>query len=234
MEPMFVMLLTGFCALFGAILMSLPARRYYINIRNTAFGVALLFSGVILSTTFKWTDVAMKIGQWEVKIAQQERALSTVGDLVRSAELDLIKYRSEISDRIELAKIELSRSGQINDETIPGTSLSNQENINRNSVKAGINGKSTVKSIIKDGQVADGATTKIFGVKIAGVVPIELRTSSPDMKFDTALVEENISNKRELVEQNVSHLIMINKKLGYMLDEIQRAKRVAAQNMLRR
>lgn len=86
MDPTFVMIATGICIVVGLGLLFLPVRRYFGQIEITLSGVLFVFAGVILITTFKWTDIAMKIGDWELKIAQQQQAITTMTAALQSAD----------------------------------------------------------------------------------------------------------------------------------------------------
>lgn len=70
MDETFIFAASCLCLAVGALLCSLPATKYA---RTTSIGLAgslFLVCGVILMTTFKWTEVAFKISDVEVKIAK--------------------------------------------------------------------------------------------------------------------------------------------------------------------
>lgn len=70
------------CLVFGILLCCLPIRRYWTGLNVGLFGFFVVLMGVVLMTTFKWTEVAIKISDLEVKLAKAEAAKdSAVGEL---------------------------------------------------------------------------------------------------------------------------------------------------------
>lgn len=80
MNDNFVFAASSVCLVAGIALCFLPANKYA---RTTSIGMSgalFLICGVVLMTTFKWTEVAFKISEVEVKIAdalkQRDEALA--------------------------------------------------------------------------------------------------------------------------------------------------------------
>ncbi|MCA1366668.1 hypothetical protein I6F15_04510 [Bradyrhizobium sp. BRP14] len=70
MDDSFVFAASSVCLVAGIALCFLPANKYA---RTTSVGMSgglFLICGVVLMTTFKWTEVAFKISEVEVKIAE--------------------------------------------------------------------------------------------------------------------------------------------------------------------
>ncbi|CAN7449453.1 hypothetical protein LJR235_002892 [Pararhizobium sp. LjRoot235] len=72
MNENFVFAASCICLLAGIALCFLPAARYWRRVAVGAFGPLLILMGVVLMTTFKWTEVAIKISDLEVKLAEAE------------------------------------------------------------------------------------------------------------------------------------------------------------------
>lgn len=76
MEQNFLMILTGTAMLLG-ILFCVPPISIYIKQKPVkTFGLVLFGSGFLLITSFKWTEMAIKIGNYEVKIANAEQTIN--------------------------------------------------------------------------------------------------------------------------------------------------------------
>jgi hypothetical protein len=58
------------CLAAGILLLSLPANRYWRVVAVGAMGPLFLVCGVVLMTTFKWTEVAIKLSDLEVKLSR--------------------------------------------------------------------------------------------------------------------------------------------------------------------
>ncbi len=83
MPVSFVFYASVACLIFGIVLCCLPVRRYWTGVNVGLFGFFIVVMGVVLMTTFKWTEVAIKISDLEVKLAEAEAAKdSAVGKLV--------------------------------------------------------------------------------------------------------------------------------------------------------
>ncbi|MEX2741099.1 hypothetical protein AB3480_06580 [Rhizobium mongolense] len=74
MNEYFVLLASCICLVIGIAFCFPPIERYRGSRNVGAFGTTLVILGVVLMTTFKWTDVAIKISGLEFKLqaAQQE------------------------------------------------------------------------------------------------------------------------------------------------------------------
>ncbi|OYD03713.1 hypothetical protein [Rhizobium sp. N4311] len=91
MNEYFILAASVFCLLVGIGFCWPPIERYRNSINVGAFGMLLVLCGVVLMTTFKWTDVAIKISGLEFKLetAQQE---------VKQARLELAASAQKLSD----------------------------------------------------------------------------------------------------------------------------------------
>lgn len=82
MNDGFVFVASCVCLFTGAAFCFLPVSRYWRGIAVGAFGPLLLVLGAVMMTTFKWTEVAIKVSGLEVKIAEAEKkAADAVGRL---------------------------------------------------------------------------------------------------------------------------------------------------------
>ena len=116
MQVSFVFYASVACLIFGILLCCLPVRRYWTGVNVGLFGFFIVVMGVVLMTTFKWTEVAIKISDLEVKLAEAEAAKdSAVGKLVAvqtsltpTARSDALK--SLISSYKTLASVPPSKS----------------------------------------------------------------------------------------------------------------------------
>jgi hypothetical protein len=78
MNETFVFLASCVCMLVGILLCALPANRYFRTIGVGAMGPLLLVCGVVLMTTFKWDEVAIKLSGLELKLAEAQENLDSV------------------------------------------------------------------------------------------------------------------------------------------------------------
>ncbi|MBY5314197.1 hypothetical protein GR210_28680 [Rhizobium leguminosarum] len=74
MNEYFILAASVFCLLVGIGFCWPPIERYRNSISVGAFGTLLVLSGVVLMTTFKWTDVAIKVSGLEFKLEAAQRA----------------------------------------------------------------------------------------------------------------------------------------------------------------
>jgi len=72
MNYSFVYFASAVCLFAGAALIFLPGRRYYYHSSVGLVGSLLLLSGVVLMTTFKWTEVFIKVSGLEFQLAKAE------------------------------------------------------------------------------------------------------------------------------------------------------------------
>lgn len=73
MTENFAFVASCICLLVGITLCFLPANRYRKTLRVGAIGSLFLLCGVVLMTTFKWTEVAIKISKLEVKLSEAQK-----------------------------------------------------------------------------------------------------------------------------------------------------------------
>lgn len=74
MNEYFILAASVFCLLVGIGFCWPPIERYRNSIGVGAFGMLLVLCGVVLMTTFKWTDVAIKISGLEFKLETAQKA----------------------------------------------------------------------------------------------------------------------------------------------------------------
>ena len=72
MDAQFVFAASCLCLVAGCGLCFLPANRYLRLNSIDAAGALFLVCGVVLMTTFKWTEVAIKVSGLEVRLAEAE------------------------------------------------------------------------------------------------------------------------------------------------------------------
>jgi hypothetical protein len=72
MNETFVTIATGICLLVGLGFCWLPVNRYRKAVAVGGFGTLLIVLGVTLMTTYKWTEVAIKISDLEFKLAEAQ------------------------------------------------------------------------------------------------------------------------------------------------------------------
>ncbi|MGO7279389.1 hypothetical protein ACCT18_29500 [Rhizobium ruizarguesonis] len=91
MNEYFVLAASVFCLFVGIGFCWPPIERYRNSIGVGAFGMLLILCGVVLMTTFKWTDVAIKISGLEFK-------LETAQKETKQARLELAESEQKLSD----------------------------------------------------------------------------------------------------------------------------------------
>lgn len=116
MEPNFLMTLTGIAMLLG-ILFCIPPISVYLKQKPVkTFGLVLFASGFLLITSFKWTEMAIKIGKYEVTIANAEQ---TINDLTER-NIEYYAALSEANDQIastnQTLTVALGNSGETSEE----------------------------------------------------------------------------------------------------------------------
>nr|WP_064245334.1 hypothetical protein [Rhizobium leguminosarum]OAP96879.1 hypothetical protein A4U53_11885 [Rhizobium leguminosarum] len=77
MNNQFVFFASSICLAAGSAFCFMPAARYWRQIAVGGLGGILVVMGVVLMTTFKWTEVAIKISGLEIKIAEAEKRANT-------------------------------------------------------------------------------------------------------------------------------------------------------------
>ncbi|WQO66840.1 hypothetical protein U8C40_06765 [Sinorhizobium medicae] len=70
MDDRFIFAASSVCLITGIALCFLPANKYARTTSVGMSGALFLVCGVVLMTTFKWTEVAFKVSEVEVKIAK--------------------------------------------------------------------------------------------------------------------------------------------------------------------
>ncbi len=105
MNEHFVFWASLVCLLAGAAFCFLPAARYFQKVAVGAFGGVLIVVGAVLMTTFKWTEVAIKVSGLELRLAEAEIAK-------QKAELALAQ-----TDGI-LAKVKIAASEEAQAQTL--------------------------------------------------------------------------------------------------------------------
>lgn len=80
MNEQFVFAASCLCLAVGLGLCLLPANRYFRSSSIGYAGTLFLVCGMVLMTTFKWTEVAIKVSELEVRLseAQQEAAKARI------------------------------------------------------------------------------------------------------------------------------------------------------------
>lgn len=73
MQETFVFWGSVSCLIVGTALCLTPASRYLFASKVGWFAVPLLFVGLVLMTTFKWTEVAIKMSDLELKFAEAQK-----------------------------------------------------------------------------------------------------------------------------------------------------------------
>lgn len=76
MDEKFIFGASVVCLVFGLWLCFLPTHRYLRFKSVGAAGGLLLVMGVVLMTTFKWTEVAIKVSGLEVRIAELQQRVN--------------------------------------------------------------------------------------------------------------------------------------------------------------
>ena len=76
MNEWFIFAASFVCLAVGMVLCSLPANRYFRSANVGFAGFFILVLGVVLMTTFKWTEVAIKFSGLEVRLAEAERQVT--------------------------------------------------------------------------------------------------------------------------------------------------------------
>lgn len=77
MNEIFIPIASAICLAIGLAFCWPPIERYRRSATVGAFGTLLVVCGVVLMTTFKWTEVAIKISDLEVKLAEAQREASS-------------------------------------------------------------------------------------------------------------------------------------------------------------
>lgn len=72
MQEYFIFGASVFCLLVGLLFCWPPIERYRAARNVGIFGTLLIVCGVVLMTTFKWTEVAIKLKDFEVRLAEAE------------------------------------------------------------------------------------------------------------------------------------------------------------------
>lgn len=91
MNEYFILAASVFCLLVGIGFCWPPIERYRNSIGVGAFGMLLVLCGVVLMTTFKWTEVAIKISDLEFKLATAQKA-------EQQARIELAESEQKLSD----------------------------------------------------------------------------------------------------------------------------------------
>ncbi|BDW90677.1 hypothetical protein MACH01_34440 [Thalassospira tepidiphila] len=110
------MILTGIAMLLG-IAFCIPPISVYVRQKPVKlFGLILFTSGFLLITSFKWTEVAIKIRDYEVKIANAEKALQNLSQVNATYLTALSQANSKLSTTNQTLSTALNNSEQFEDD----------------------------------------------------------------------------------------------------------------------
>ena len=116
MEPNFLMILTGI-AMFLGIAFCIPPISVYMGQKPVkTFGLILFASGFLLITSFKWTEVAIKIRDYEVKIANAEKALNNLSQVNAAYLTALSQANTKLNTTNQTLSTALNNSEQFEDD----------------------------------------------------------------------------------------------------------------------
>ena len=85
----------------GVLSWAIPSAKYWSQTRVGGFAIALLLSGIVLMTTFKWTDIALEISGARLKISQLEDRLQLTRLAVVTSRPDRAQVASLVSEALK-------------------------------------------------------------------------------------------------------------------------------------
>lgn len=91
MQEYFIFGASVFCLVVGLVFCWPPIERYRGARTVGGFGALLVICGVVLMTTFKWTEVAIKVSDFEVRLAEAEQRANQAELALQSRTLEIDK-----------------------------------------------------------------------------------------------------------------------------------------------
>lgn len=75
MDPQALVIFSALAFVIGFLSWAVPAWKYHTQTKVGVFAVALLFAGLVLMTTFKWSDIALEVSGATLKISELQEEL---------------------------------------------------------------------------------------------------------------------------------------------------------------
>jgi uncharacterized membrane protein len=98
--------LSIFCFVAGVVFCFFPIEKYRSMSRPGGFGALLVVCGVILMTTFKWTEVVIEVGQLKAQIKQAQAKLEEVQLALNKSEQTFSMLQASTEFEVQKALID--------------------------------------------------------------------------------------------------------------------------------
>ncbi|WP_053249822.1 hypothetical protein [Ensifer adhaerens] len=98
MNENYILVASILCFLVGFAFCWPPIWRYLGKSKVTGFGYFLVFMGVILMTTFKWSEVVVEAQGYKLQIAQAQQQIAELNKRVSARDVVIADYRKGLSE----------------------------------------------------------------------------------------------------------------------------------------